>query len=54
MEQVNGIEPSQQAWEACVLPLNYTCIINLLYKTMYILSSKIKSYTKLKQNKKAI
>ena len=25
MEQVKGIEPSQQAWEACVLPLNYTC-----------------------------
>ena len=25
MEQVKGIEPSHQAWEACVLPLNYTC-----------------------------
>ena len=23
-ERVKGIEPSCQAWEACVLPLNYT------------------------------
>ena len=26
LEQVKGIEPSYQAWEARVLPLNYTCI----------------------------
>lgn len=26
MEQVKGIEPSQSAWKAEVLPLNYTCI----------------------------
>ncbi len=25
MEQVKGIEPSTPAWEAGVLPLNYTC-----------------------------
>lgn len=25
MEQVKGIEPSSQAWEACILPMNYTC-----------------------------
>ena len=25
MEQVKGIEPSTQAWEARILPLNYTC-----------------------------
>lgn len=25
-EQVKGIEPSWPAWEAGVLPLNYTCI----------------------------
>ena len=25
MEQVKGIEPSYSAWEADVLPLNYTC-----------------------------
>ena len=24
VERVKGIEPSCQAWEACVLPLNYT------------------------------
>ena len=24
MERVNGIEPSSSAWEADVLPLNYT------------------------------
>src|SRR5699024_12144134 len=24
VERVKGIEPSSQAWEACVLPLNYT------------------------------
>ena len=31
MEQVNGIEPSRPAWEAGVLPLNYTCVAFLLY-----------------------
>ena len=25
LEQVKGVEPSYQAWEACVLPMNYTC-----------------------------
>ena len=25
MEQVKGIEPSSSAWQADVLPLNYTC-----------------------------
>ncbi len=34
MEQVKGIEPSQSAWKAEVLPLNYTCIYFalILYK----------------------
>lgn len=27
MEQVKGIEPSTSAWEADVLPLNYTCVL---------------------------
>ena len=27
MEQVTGIEPASDAWEAPVLPLNYTCIM---------------------------
>lgn len=26
LEQVKGIEPSWPAWEAGVLPLNYTCV----------------------------
>lgn len=26
MEQVRGIEPPCSAWEADILPLNYTCI----------------------------
>ena len=26
MEQVKGIEPSCSAWEADILPLNYTCV----------------------------
>ena len=25
MEQVKGVEPSYRAWEARVLPMNYTC-----------------------------
>ena len=30
MERVKGIEPSYEAWEAAVLPLNYTRIGNPL------------------------
>ena len=26
LERVKGIEPSQSAWKADVLPLNYTCV----------------------------
>ena len=26
LEQVTGIEPARPAWEAGVLPLNYTCV----------------------------
>ena len=29
MERVKGIEPSQSAWEADILPLNYTRIFYL-------------------------
>ena len=25
MEQVMGIEPTSKAWEALILPMNYTC-----------------------------
>jgi hypothetical protein len=30
MERVKGIEPSYEAWEAAVLPLNYTRIWQLV------------------------
>ena len=30
MEQVKGIEPSTRAWEALILPLNYTCVFAAL------------------------
>lgn len=33
MEQVKGVEPSYQAWEACVLPMNYTCGNFVYYST---------------------
>ena len=34
MERVKGIEPSSQAWEARILPLNHTrCGVNDLYQT---------------------
>lgn len=35
MEQVKGIEPSQSAWKAEVLPLNYTCILILNFILNY-------------------
>ena len=30
-EQMTGIEPASQAWEACVLPLNHICICRSYY-----------------------
>ena len=30
MERVKGIEPSYEAWEAAVLPLNYTRILQIV------------------------
>ena len=30
MERVEGIEPSSEAWEASVLPLNYTRVHRIL------------------------
>ncbi len=29
-EQVTGIEPAYPAWEAGVLPMNYTCIDSII------------------------
>lgn len=28
MEQVTGVEPAYAAWEAAVLPVNYTCVLS--------------------------
>ena len=33
VEQVKGVEPSYRAWEARVLPMNYTCVCLLSYHT---------------------
>ena len=30
MEQVRGIEPPYSAWEADILPMNYTCIFYII------------------------
>lgn len=35
MEQVRGIEPPCSAWEADILPLNYTCIKISFYTIAY-------------------
>ena len=44
MEQVTGIEPAPEAWEASVLPLNYTCKMSV--KTdIYITPSLFKLLT---------
>ena len=39
MERVKGIEPSYEAWEASVLPLNYTRITQY-YKELIIPANK--------------
>ncbi|SVC73138.1 uncharacterized protein METZ01_LOCUS325992, partial [marine metagenome] len=36
LERVKGIEPSQPAWKASVLPLNYTRIIQTYYALLYV------------------
>ena len=38
LEQVKGIEPSYQAWEARVLPLNYTCVFGYKYIICYFIN----------------
>ena len=32
LEHVTGIEPAYSAWEANVLPLNYTCMLIIVIK----------------------
>ena len=39
MERVKGIEPSQPAWKAGVLPLNYTRIIPKLQMSLLAVSN---------------
>ena len=34
MEQVVGIEPTSSAWKAEVLPLNYTCVKNIIVRML--------------------
>ena len=54
MEQVAGIEPALNAWEALVLPLNYTCKLITYYciinKNYYNLLITKKSTNKLYLN----
>lgn len=41
MERVMGIEPTSQAWEAGILPMNYTRIDGMYYNTaVWILQLK--------------
>ena len=44
MEQVKGIGPSQPAWKASVLPLNYTCILPSLTQQKKIVKKICKKY----------
>ena len=44
MEQVRGIEPPCSAWEADILPLNYTCGLNqLLHYTINQIALQVKN-----------
>ena len=38
LEQVTGIEPACSAWEADILPLNYTCKVILLFVNYAIIA----------------
>ena len=48
LEQVMGIEPTNSAWEADVMPLNYTC-----KRSTYIIQCFLKKASGLPQGKKA-
>ena len=39
LERVKGIEPSYEAWEAAVLPLNYTRMDGFDFKAINLLSN---------------
>ena len=46
LERVKGIEPSYEAWEAAVLPLNYTRICNPLIQRVVDPSARFYRGTK--------
>jgi hypothetical protein len=37
-----GIEPTSKAWEAFILPMNYTCIARLLYHASIQFASNLR------------
>lgn len=41
VEQVKGIEPSSQAWEARILPMNYTCTVQ--YDSIIFAKKQVKN-----------
>lgn len=42
LERVEGIEPSTKAWEAFVLPLNYTRVCDALFtRTLHELEAQV-------------
>lgn len=43
LERVTGIEPALKAWEALVLPLNYTRITFAIYNGRFILQAYFKN-----------
>ena len=44
MERVKGIEPSYAAWEAAVLPLNYTRGRTCLYRVARLTAQCARAY----------
>ncbi len=46
MEQLTGIEPARLAWEAKVLPLNYSCVSYIIqpFLGMYSILFQKKSF----------
>lgn len=46
MERAKGIEPSSQAWEARILPMNYARMMYILYHTIiYIFKGSLFIYS---------
>jgi hypothetical protein len=55
MERVKGIEPSYEAWEAAVLPLNYTRVLQLVdprdFCLEYLIRRRFESYVALRDRR---